>query len=105
MQIEPGTFCPLIKDECVQFKCMFWTQLRGKHPQTGEPLDEWDCAIKWLPILMIENTKEAIGVSASIDSFRNEMVRGQQAVLRMAANGDVANGDMKEIADARDDHS
>ena len=105
MQIKPGTFCPLIKDECVQFKCMFWTQLRGKHPQTGAPLDEWDCAIRWLPILMIENTKEAIGVSASIDSFRNEMVRGQHAVLRMAANGDVANGDMKEIADARNDHS
>ena len=56
--------------------------------------------LKWLPILMIENTKEAIGVSASIDSFRNEMVRGQQAVLRMAANGEV-----KEIADARDDHN
>ena len=105
MQIKPGTFCPLIKDECVQFKCMFWTQLRGKHPQTGAPLDEWDCAIKWLPILTIENTKEAIGVSASIDSFRNEMVRGQQAVLRMTANGDVANGDVKEIADARDHHS
>ena len=104
MQIKPGTFCPLIKDECVQFKCMFWTQLRGKHPQTGAPLDEWDCAIKWLPILMIENTKEAIGVSASIDSFRNEMVRGQHAVLRMAANGDVANREMKEIADARNDH-
>ncbi len=100
MKLEPGTFCPLIKDECVQFKCMFWTQLRGKHPQTGAPLDEWDCAIKWLPILTIENTKEAIGVSASIDSFRNEMVRGQQAVIQMAANGEV-----KEIADARDDHS
>ena len=100
MQVKPGTFCPLIKDDCVQFKCMFWTQLRGKHPQTGAPLDEWDCAIKWLPVLMIENTKEAIGVSASIDNFRNELVRGQQAVLRMVANGEV-----KEIADARDDRS
>ncbi len=100
MKIEPGKFCPLVGGDCKQFECMFWTQLRGKHPQTGEPLDEWDCAIKWMPILTIENTKQAIEVSASIDSFRNEMVRGQQAVLRMAANGKV-----KEILDARDDRS
>ncbi len=100
MKIKPGTFCPLIKDECMQFKCMFWTQLRGKNPQTGEPLDEWDCAIKWMPILMIENTKESIGMSASIDSFRNEMVRGQMQVLRMTAKDEV-----KEITNDIDNHS
>ncbi len=84
----------------VLYRCPWYKQLRGKHPQTGEPVDEWDCAIAWLPMLMIENTKEAIETTASLNSFRNEMVRGQQAVLRMAANGHV-----KEIADARDDHS
>ena len=99
MQLQPGTHCPLLDKECIQFKCMFWTKLQGKHPQSGAPVDEWDCAVKWLPILMIENTKESIGMSASIDSFRNEMVRGQPAVLRMASNGKV-----KEIADARDDN-
>ena len=100
MQIQTGKYCPLVGGDCKKLECNWFVQLRGKHPQTGEPVDEWDCAVKWLPILMIENTKEAIGVSASLDSFRNEMARGQQAVLRMAANGEV-----KEIADARGDHS
>ncbi len=100
MQIKPGTFCPLIGGACKQFECMFWTQLRGTHPQTGQEIDEWDCAIKWLPVLLIEGSKETRQTAAAIESFRNEMVRGQQAVLRMAANGQV-----KEIADARDDHS
>lgn len=99
MQIEPAKFCPLIQADCKGLGCNWFVQLRGKHPQTGEPVDEWDCAVKWLPVLMIENTKEAIGTAASIDSFRNEMVRGQQAVLRMAANGEV-----KEISNARDDN-
>lgn len=85
MKMQPGTFCPLIKDECIQFKCMFWTHMSGKNPQNGEHVDEWDCAIKWMPMLMTENTKESIGMSASLDSFRNAVVRGQHDdVLRLA---------------------
>ncbi len=89
MQDLPGTYCPLIKGECKRAECVFWTQLQGKHPQTGEPINEGDCAIKWLPILMIENTKEAIGLSASIDSFRNEMVRGQETVMALTARNEL----------------
>ncbi len=99
MKIEPGKFCPLVGGDCKQFECMFWTQLRGAHPQTGQEIDEWDCAIKWLPVLLIEGSKETRQAAAAIESFRNEMVRGQQTVLRMAANGEV-----KEISNARDDH-
>ncbi len=75
MNIEPGTFCPLIKDECIQFKCLFWMQLRGKNPQTGEDVDEWDCAVKWLPMLLIENAQEVRQGAAAIESFRNIMFR------------------------------
>ena len=104
MQLEQAKFCPLIQADCKGLGCNWFVQLRGKHPQTGDPVDEWDCAIKWLPILVIENTKEAIGLSASIDSFRNEMVRGQQAVLGPTGNGSGV-VEVKEIIDARDDHS
>ncbi len=89
MKLEQKPFCPLIKKNCLGLGCSWYVQLRGKHPQTGEEVDEFDCAIRWLPILMIENTKEAIGVSSSIDSFRNEMVRGQQAVLQVAEAGEI----------------
>ena len=72
----------------------------GTHPQTGQPVDCFDCADQRASVLTIESAKETRQTAAAIESFRNEMVRGQQAVLRMAANGEV-----KEIADARDDHS
>ncbi len=75
MKIEPGKFCPLIKEDCIQFKCVFWTQLRGKHPQTNEEIDEYDCAVRWLPLLLIENAKEVRQGAAATESFRNEMVR------------------------------
>ncbi len=89
MKTETGIFCPLIKDDCMKFKCNFFTKLVGAHPQTGVTVDEWDCAIKWLPLLLVEGAKESRHTSAAINSFRNEMVRGQQNVLGMVENGEV----------------
>lgn len=93
MKIEPGKFCPLVGGDCKQFECMFWTQLRGKHPQTGEPLDEWDCAVKWLPLLLIEGAQETRQTAAAIESFRNEMVRQNAELLEHAAQEVIEHGE------------
>ena len=74
MKLEPGTHCPLLDKECIQFKCAFWTQLRGTHPQSGAEIDEWSCAIAWLPILLIENAKEIKQGAAATENFRNVML-------------------------------
>jgi len=58
MQIKPGTFCPLIKEDCIQLKCSWFTQVRGTNPNTGKEVDEWACAIAWMPMLMIENSQQ-----------------------------------------------
>lgn len=75
MQIKNGTFCPLIKKDCVQLQCAWFTQLRGTHPQTGAEIDEWMCAISAMPMLQIEVAKEARQGAAATESFRNEMVK------------------------------
>lgn len=85
-QLTPATYCPLIKDECIQFKCMFWTHLLGSNPQKEETIDEWDCAIKWLPVLLIEGSKETRQTAAAIESFRNEMVKDNQKALSIMAS-------------------
>ncbi len=74
MKLEPGNHCPLLDKECIQFKCAFWTQLRGTNPQTGQEVDEWGCAIAFLPVLLIETAKEARQGAAATESFRNEVV-------------------------------
>ena len=80
MELKPGTFCPLLKEECIQFKCAFWTHVRGKHPQTSQELDEYDCAVKWLPVLLIEGAQQTRQAGAAIESLRNH-VAGQQDVM------------------------
>lgn len=75
MQIKPGKFCPLIKKDCVGLKCSWFTQVRGMNPNTGEMVDEWGCAVTWLPMLQIETSQQARQAGAAVESFRNEVVR------------------------------
>lgn len=95
MQIKQGSFCPLIKDECVQLKCAWFTQVRGINPNTGKEVDEWLCAVSWLPTLMIENSQQQRQTSAAVESFRNEMAKTNESHLQVnslilaAASGQV----------------
>jgi len=75
MKLEQGKYCPLIKKDCVGLQCSWFTQIRGVNPNTGEPVDEWGCAITWMPILLIENSQQQRQTGAAVESFRNEVVK------------------------------
>jgi hypothetical protein len=47
--------------------CPLWIQVRGSHPQSGEALDRWDCAMAWMPMLLIENSQMQRCTAASVD--------------------------------------
>ena len=83
MKLKPGNFCPLIKDECVGLKCSWFTQVRGMNPNTGEDVDEWACAITWIPMMQIETSQQARQAGAAVESFRNEMVRATQQTQQL----------------------
>ncbi len=73
-----GAECEEVKEEAgkqVILRCPWYTMLRGKDPNTGKEVDEWGCAIAWLPILLIENAKEVRQGAAATESFRNEVVK------------------------------
>lgn len=87
-KLEVGKFCPLIGKDCIGLECSWYTQIRGMHPQTGEPVDEWGCAVTWMPMLAIENSNQQRSTSAAVESFRNEMVNANESnisVLSAAA--------------------
>lgn len=88
MQVKPGSFCPLIQDDCKGIACSWFTHLRGHNPNTGQEVDEWGCSITWLPMLLIENSQQQRQTGAAVESFRNEMVvanqTGQQLLIAAA---------------------
>ena len=87
VQIKPQTNCPLNKFEpCKQLECAWFTQIRGVNPNTGQEVDEWACAMSWLPLLLIENSQQQRHTGAAVESLRNELVKKPQPVLNSLIN-------------------
>lgn len=79
MQLKVGEFCPLIGKDCVQLQCKFFCKIQGRDTNTGRDLEEWNCSIVFLPLLLIENSGQQRQTSAAVESFRNEMVKANDA--------------------------
>jgi hypothetical protein len=78
MKLEQGKFCPLIKKDCIGLKCSWFMRVRGMNPNTGEDIDEWGCAVTWLPVMTIENSQQQRSTAAAVESFRNEVVKANE---------------------------
>jgi len=86
MKIKPGNYCPLIKKDCIGLKCSWFTQMRGTNPNTGEPVDEWGCAVTWMPIMAVEIAQKSNQTGAAVESFRNEVVKSNQENQQLYIN-------------------
>jgi hypothetical protein len=83
MQVKQGSYCPLIKKDCIGLKCSWYTHVRGMNPNTGQEVDEWSCAINWLPMMLIENSQQQRSTGAAVESFRNEMVKANETNINV----------------------
>lgn len=86
MKVKPGNYCPLIKKDCIGLKCAWFTQMRGTNPNTGEPVDEWGCAVTWMPLLAVEISQKSNQTGAAVESFRNEVVKANQQNQQLYIN-------------------
>jgi len=89
--------CPFLKKACIEHDCMMWTHVTMTNPQTGLAVDNYSCAIAWLPTLLIENSSQGRKVAASVDSMRNEVVQRQDTLnsaIAIASQG--RNGERRE---------
>ena len=82
--------CPLIKKPCAEHDCTMYMQLQGTHPQTGETINEFSCAVTMIPVLLIENSQQQRQTGAAVESFRNAMVEDNNKLLLLT--GDKPDG-------------
>lgn len=90
MKIEAKTNCPLNSfAPCKELECAWFMKVVGTNPNTGKEVEEWGCAMAWLPMLMIENSQQQRQTGAAVESFRNEMVKSNEVGHRvlLAASG------------------
>jgi hypothetical protein len=74
---EDSLNCPLLLSPMseVCHKCPWWTQVRGVNPNTGAEVDDWNCAIGLLPMLLVNVAQESRQGAAATESFRNESLK------------------------------
>lgn len=76
-------FCPLGSD-CEELvgktikRCAWYTKIVGTDPSSEKEIEDWACAMSWMPILQVEMSKTNRESTASLDSLRNETVKGQE---------------------------
>jgi hypothetical protein len=99
--LKNGTFCPLIKKDCIGLTCAWYTRIQGVDNNTGNQVDSYECAISWLPMLLIENSGQQRSTGAAVESFRNEMVKSneqsQQLLLVTAGIAQMQNEDQPKL--------
>ena len=76
--LKNGFFCPLIKKDCVGLTCAWYTRVQGYDMNSGAQVDSYECAIAWMPMLLIENSGQQRQTGAAVESFRNEMVKANE---------------------------
>jgi hypothetical protein len=83
-----GSQCEEVRDGSIH-RCAWNVKMRGTDPATGEERDDNGCAMSWMPILLVENSRQQVRTTAAVESFRNESASANEAsqrFLMMAAN-------------------
>ena len=70
--------CPLLQSECKEHACRWYVHTVGINPQTEAQIDQFGCAIEFIPLLLIENSQQQRQTGAAVESFRNETLRANQ---------------------------
>ena len=82
-----GATCETVRVDAVgtQYiaRCPWYTCVRGRDNNTGDEVDEWRCAIAWLPMLTINTANESRQGAAATESFRNEMTKQRDETLKL----------------------
>ena len=75
IKVENGDICPMLGKTCIGLQCAWFTKVQGTNPQTGKDIEDWGCAVAWLPMLAIENSQTNRMSGDAVESFRNEVVK------------------------------
>lgn len=96
MKMAPKNNCPMNGFQpCKELECGWFVKVAGSNPNTGAEIEEWGCAVAWMPIMMIENAQQQRQTGAAVESFRNEMVRTSEITAQILLQGQQTMGLLK----------
>lgn len=81
----PGSICPLRGKDVskVCHVCAWHVLLEGIHPQTGERLNRWMCAVTAQVLTSIDAGRAAAETGATVQAMRNDQHHERRAQTRL----------------------
>lgn len=87
-----GSKCVDVTVDGIVQRCAWHTNIQGVNPQDGSEMNTWKCAIAWIPVLQVNQSRVSTGTNAAIENLRNHQNEVQtKAVQMLASLGGVNN--------------
>lgn len=77
--------------------CRWWVHLFGKDPQSEKIIDQFDCAVAWMPTIQTETSQMERHTTASVDKLAN-ITDGLKSNIGMVGKGLMAVADRSQEA-------
>lgn len=84
------TICPLLRKPCLEHQCEWFVTIRGYDTNTGKEVDQQQCVVSAMPLLLIENSAQQRSTASAVESMRNEMIDKTSITNQLLANVVVA---------------
>lgn len=95
---DPSIMCPAtgFAKSCrsinAEFNCPKFVTIVGHDPNTGQLVNKTGCIDSFMHMLLIENSQMQRQTGAAVESFRNEMVSQNEALLAAPKAMKLING-------------
>ena len=71
--------CPLMGKTCVEHECAWYMNVAGTNPQTGTEFSNWQCAVVFMPLLLMDNAASIRQTTVAAQETRNEVAKSRDA--------------------------
>lgn len=78
--------CPLLKKPCIEHQCEWYVSVRGYDVNTGRDVDNMQCVVSLLPMLLIENSAQQRSTATAVESLRNDAISKNDITNKLLAN-------------------
>lgn len=76
----------MLRKPCIQEQCEWYVTVRGYDINTGKEIDNKQCVLSTLPLLLIENSAQQRSTASAVESMRNEMMDKSDMTNNLLAN-------------------
>ena len=71
--------CPLMGKTCIEHECAWYMNVAGTNPQTGIEFSNWQCAVVFMPLLLMDNAASVRQTTEAAQETRNEVAKARDA--------------------------